>query len=140
MVCGSIYEREQDRDMCMAQHIMGWLPELKKEFERQEPQTRQFKALPSAAAKMLPHPGDVAIFYVGRNTVRGIVVAEDHNNWYVLNIDNLNAETIDKYRKMRVCKLNENNAAKLLTNANVSVVTIYKELEKYRAQPQQENS
>ena len=130
-VCGSVFEREQDRDLCIAQHIMSWLPELEKNKEEVQETLSKPRTKPSALAKFLPKPGDVCIFYVGKNKVRGIVVAEDSNNWYVLNVDNLNREIIDKFRKIRVSVLTRDSAVGILLNAGRPLTAIQAELQKY---------
>ena len=93
-VCGAVYEKEQHRDLCVAQHVMEWLS--RDEIKRDEhAETESEPRLRSEAWKHFAlKPGTVCTIHVGRNRIRCIVLAVDSNNIYALNVDNCALEII----------------------------------------------
>jgi hypothetical protein len=101
-VCGTVYEQESLRDLCVAQHIQEWLGkgEVKAEEAKETAQEPRLKA--EFWERLRLKPGNVVIVHVGQNRIRGIVLAVDANNIYLLNIDNCALEIVGQGRYTRI--------------------------------------
>jgi len=101
-VCGAVYEQEGLRDLCVAQHIQEWLGkgEVKAEEAKETAQEPRLKA--EFWKKLRLKPGNIVTVHVGQNRIRGIVLAVDANNIYLLNIDNCALEIVGQGRYTRI--------------------------------------